>query len=149
MVVAAVPVAPETGAMAGVGIAGGARGSAPWKHGSSTMDSSNAPKSSSLSAANRSRPKRSFFKNRVADVEWSKGVPRVTGFDWQQDDLDSAMKYVTSGGAIANGTTNGNGRSSDNTTTDLTMTMANGIATSTASIDGDPAESEQGESPAL
>lgn len=70
----------------GIGIAGGARGSAPWKHGQATADLNISPRGADNGVVARwspsgdtpaSRPKRSFFKARAADVDWSSSIPKL------------------------------------------------------------------------
>lgn len=84
----------KNGAASNVGIAGGPRGSAPWKNSSaSANDLSLGPKSStylpSSGLANniqQQKTKRSFFRSRVPDVDWQNSVPHVVGGEY--DDLD-------------------------------------------------------------
>lgn len=110
-----------------VGIAGGPRGSAPWKYGLATADVNSSPHAGGSASVNglgdeygingtrangvsdaSARPKRSFFKARAADVDWSNAVPRMHPEASWQDDDEAGSTALSTGAALAAAGVGGN-----------------------------------------
>lgn len=147
-----------------IGIAGGPRGSAPWKHGQATADLNDSPRGpgsiagtngengAAVTMTTAGRPKRSFFKSRAADVDWSSSVPRThpdAVLAWR-DDIDGGSGHPA--GAAASAAAAGGsalGGPGDATASAERKRMPNGDAYLSALNGGSRPGSERPDSPVM